>query len=94
MSYDPEKKGEITVEKARSESISAVDQEYYDEGILDPPKEETLHRGLKARQISMIAVRSVRFSVSLADLVSCSLVARWARVLSLDPALRCDEQAH
>jgi len=63
MSYDPEKKGAIAVEKERSDSNSAIDQEYYDEGILDPPKEETLHRGLKARQISMIAVRFLCISL-------------------------------
>jgi amino acid permease len=34
-------------------------ESYSEENVLlDPPKDQTLHRGLKARQISMIAVGS------------------------------------
>lgn len=39
-------------------SVNDVNNGFYDEDLREPPAEETLHRGLKARQISMIAVRS------------------------------------
>ena len=41
-----------------SETSSDVGQDgiYAREELMDPSKEETLHRGLSARQISMIAV--------------------------------------
>ncbi|KAF8654054.1 hypothetical protein AX16_003589 [Volvariella volvacea WC 439] len=48
---DYEKKGS-PVEK----SSSSIDQDYYDEVLHEPPADKTLHRGLKARQISMIAL--------------------------------------
>lgn len=37
-------------------STSSINQNYYDEALNEPRQEESLHRGLKARQISMIAV--------------------------------------
>ncbi len=39
----------------REKSFASVD-EYSDDNFNEPASEETLHRGLKARQISMIAV--------------------------------------
>ncbi|KAF8188432.1 amino acid permease/ SLC12A domain-containing protein, partial [Pholiota molesta] len=39
----------------KDKSFSSVD-EYYDENLNEPVPEESLHRGLKARQISMIAL--------------------------------------
>ncbi|KAF9480121.1 dicarbixylic amino acid permease [Pholiota conissans] len=39
----------------REKSLSSA-EEYYDETFQEPTTEETLHRGLKARQISMIAL--------------------------------------
>lgn len=62
--YDPEKRAG-TVEKAASLSSSDdVDAQvqqsegiYAREELLDPAKEDTLQRGLSARQIQMIAVR-------------------------------------
>lgn len=58
MAYQ-EKKNE---EKSASGSI----HEYHDseEASNEPPKEESLHRGLKARQISMIAVCFLRNHIS------------------------------
>lgn len=47
----------ITPMVMKSESSSSEENAFYDEALAEPPKEETLHRGLKARQISMIAVR-------------------------------------
>ena len=44
------------LEKVNQERTSSIDQDYYDEALNEPPHEESLHRGLKARQISMIAV--------------------------------------
>lgn len=41
----------------KSSSNSDVGRDFYDETLQEPPADETLHRGLKARQISMIAVR-------------------------------------
>lgn len=35
---------------------SVVESDFHNEALHEEPKEETLHRGLKARQISMIAV--------------------------------------
>ncbi|KAF9464654.1 dicarbixylic amino acid permease [Collybia nuda] len=42
--------------KVQDKSTSDITHEYYDETLHDPRKEESLHRGLKARQISMIAL--------------------------------------
>lgn len=44
--------------KVQDKSASNSTHEYhdYDETLHEPRKEESLHRGLKARQISMIAV--------------------------------------
>ena len=44
-------------DRRTSESASDITPEHYDEAFLEPPKDESLHRALKARQISMIAVR-------------------------------------
>lgn len=58
MSYegkDLEKK-DYAVEAHASDS-DVVKNEYYDETLKEPDADKTLHRGLKARQISMIAVR-------------------------------------
>ncbi|KAL0946953.1 hypothetical protein HGRIS_013110 [Hohenbuehelia grisea] len=38
------------------DSASTVNNEFHDEALRDPSQEESLHRGLKARQISMIAL--------------------------------------
>jgi yeast amino acid transporter len=40
----------------KSEASSSGENAFYDEALVEPRKEESLHRGLKARQISMIAV--------------------------------------
>jgi len=40
----------------QEKSTSSINQDYYDEALNEPREEESLHRGLKARQISMIAV--------------------------------------
>jgi amino acid permease len=41
----------------KSDVSNSEENAFYDEALAEPPKEESLHRGLKARQISMIAVR-------------------------------------
>ncbi|TFK42627.1 dicarbixylic amino acid permease [Crucibulum laeve] len=41
---------------AEEKSSSSVDREFYNEALDEPPPEQSLHRGLKARQISMIAL--------------------------------------
>jgi len=51
MAFNDEKRADY-IDKEKSSSINEV----YDEAFIEPPPEETLHRGLKARQISMIAV--------------------------------------
>ncbi|CAA7271742.1 unnamed protein product [Cyclocybe aegerita] len=52
MAYVDEKKVDV-IDKEKSASF--IDQED-DQALREPPAEETLHRGLKARQISMIAL--------------------------------------
>jgi amino acid transporter len=47
---------EYEEKKVQEKSTSDITHEYYDETLHEPRKEESLHRGLKARQISMIAV--------------------------------------
>lgn len=49
------------IEKRGSDSSSALskDEYYTREVLVDPEEKESLHRDLSARQISMIAVRSV-----------------------------------
>jgi amino acid permease len=56
----------------QDKSFSSVD-EYYDENLNEPVPEESLHRGLKARQISMIAVSTLSFLW----LASYSHIAGW-----------------
>lgn len=51
MNYEDEKRSPVTTKPA-----SSLEQSF-DENLHEPPPEESLHRGLKARQISMIAVR-------------------------------------
>lgn len=94
--HDPEKhavekaaslssNGEVRVQEIETDGI------YAREELLDPAKEETLHRGLSARQIQMIAVRTFIFisihmlaqreadegvSSSAVRLVQVSLLAR------------------
>lgn len=61
--YDPEKNVAIASEKVSNVSTTSLNEVappqndglYAKEELTDP--EETLHRGLSARQISMIAVR-------------------------------------
>jgi hypothetical protein len=48
-------KYETNADPASSEKRSDTEL-YADDVLIGPPSEETLHRGLKARQISMIAV--------------------------------------
>lgn len=43
-------------EKGHDNSASDVTPQYYDEVLHEPPREDSLHRALKARQISMIAL--------------------------------------
>jgi amino acid transporter len=52
MDHDKEN---IRTEKSASD-ITPPTGKYYHEDLNEPPKEESLHRSLKARQISMIAV--------------------------------------
>jgi len=53
MASDNEKRLDLTDKENYSSSVS---DQVYDEAFVEPPPEETLHRGLKARQISMIAL--------------------------------------
>ncbi|KAF8959041.1 amino acid permease/ SLC12A domain-containing protein [Flammula alnicola] len=56
MEFD-EKRGTAEVDKIEQEkSSSSIDRDYHDEALNEPPEELSLHRGLKARQISMIAL--------------------------------------
>ncbi|KAF8077993.1 dicarbixylic amino acid permease [Lyophyllum atratum] len=52
MEYSEEKK----IGRQSTKSASIISNEYRDETLLEPPIDDTLHRGLKARQISMIAL--------------------------------------
>ena len=61
MDYEKDPKPSIT-------SVDSKEVAYAREELVDPAKEETLHRGLSARQISMIAVSSI-FSLSLLPMV-------------------------
>lgn len=51
-----EEKKDFSIVKETSPSAS-INNAYYDEDLNEPSQDDTLHRGLKARQISMIAVR-------------------------------------
>lgn len=62
-SHDEEEYPVEKVDNASSDKESFRDGTYAREELLDPAKEETLHRGLSARQISMIAVCSLSYSV-------------------------------
>ncbi|KAL0065393.1 amino acid transporter [Marasmius tenuissimus] len=52
---DVERVSQIEHEK-RSNTPTKPQEPAYNEELLEPPKEESLHRGLKARQVSMIAL--------------------------------------
>lgn len=67
MNYQDEKT--IVNEKEHSDTST----EYQDDTLLEPPIDDSLHRGLKARQISMIAVRTSQ-STTLCTTYSHSLV--------------------
>lgn len=54
--YDPEKHVEEKVSDTSSDVPRDNGSIYAREELVDPDKDETLHRGLSARQISMIAV--------------------------------------
>lgn len=63
MEYDTEKHAvENASSRASSEDVRVQETDgdgiYAREELLDPDKEESLHRGLSARQIQMIAVRA------------------------------------
>jgi amino acid transporter len=47
---------EYSEKRTDSPSFETRHNDYYEGDLADPPKEESLHRGLKARQISMIAL--------------------------------------
>lgn len=44
-------------EKKIDRSVHNKDDAYFDPVLVDPAEELSLHRGLKARQVSMITVR-------------------------------------
>lgn len=85
-SFDPEK--DVVVEKASRVSTSSLSEDvppqndglYANEELNDP--EETLHRGLSARQISMIAVCADQCSLFIDAHIPGSSVAPWVRGLS------------
>lgn len=57
MSSDGKPSGKVLNDHEKS--FTSVD-EYCDDNFNEPMEEETLHRGLKARQISMIAVGTLK----------------------------------
>lgn len=63
---DPEKKD---VRDSSASSVARSDPLYHDEELVEPPKENSLHRGLKARQISMIAVCDFPHSIMGSELI-------------------------
>jgi amino acid permease len=56
MESDEKKALEKVSHVDQERSTSSITQDNYDEALDEPRQEESLHRGLKARQISMIAV--------------------------------------
>lgn len=82
-------------EKGHDNSASDVTPQYYDEVLHEPPREDSLHRALKARQISMIAVCVCIFSSQSFDRDNCrSSAALSGRVLSLVRGRRSGEEGH
>ena len=68
---------EKNIEKVESAS-SREDEDELDLTLHDPKAEDTLHRGLKARQISMIAVSPKGYLTrSIPAHNICALLARW-----------------
>lgn len=61
---DEEKNAGSGSESVRSVELTNAQREFYEDDVLhEPPRDETLHRGLKARQISMIAVRISKYNL-------------------------------
>jgi hypothetical protein len=56
MESDEKKALEKVSHVDQERSTSSITQDNYDEALDEPRQEESLHRSLKARQISMIAV--------------------------------------
>jgi hypothetical protein len=78
IEYDPEKH----IEEKTSDTSSEVPRDngnvYAREELLDPDeKDETLHRGLSARQISMIAVRSFLYDVGMRHTDKAIILEAW-----------------
>jgi amino acid permease len=61
MGFDEKKALEKVNHVDQERSTSSINQDNYDEALNEPLQEESLHRGLKARQISMIAVSAYSF---------------------------------
>ena len=80
MSLD-EKKEKVQVDAEAS--TTSVDHSYNEEYV-EPSQEESLHRGLKARQISMIAVRGLlgHKHDCLFDNVPFLFFGRWVALLA------------
>lgn len=98
MEYgDTEKNVNVVTEKGSvtsSELVQDNDGIYAKEELEDPDKEDTLQRGLSARQIQMIAVSRPPFVCFVLGLTGrgCSLEAQSVLVLSLAQArLLCVE---
>jgi hypothetical protein len=89
MNYDKEKALQ------HDQSASDITPQIYHEDLHEPPKEISLHRGLKARQISMIAVCvSVLSSQNFGRDFCHSSAALLGQVLSSGQALRSGEEGH
>ena len=85
-------------EKKIDSFVANKDDAYFDPVLMDPSEELTLHRGLKARQISMITVQQTFIAclLMLAEALSLCLSweALWAQVSSLVRALLLSEEVH
>lgn len=79
-----EKSSDTESEYARdreAEAAAAADGIYAREELVDPDKDKTLHRGLSARQIQMIAVRPFACVPSTVEAEAArSSEARWGQV--------------